>query len=246
MNSSKTKCMILTKQTYRSDKFEFHNTNLECVRSFNYLSFQFSYNGKFRRIIDDRQSKAGKTGNMVLEAIKTDFNVSVKLSLSLFDREICPILLYESAIWSLPNHQNLIYLTNQNEDQRPREIASEFTYNALRRNVPIIYARRVGKTSDAQNRRVLIRLKHYNDVLELIQSLCNGNIVEFQHFRDTKDSAIEMVHKNFLNKSLNISKHASNTWIKTLSSNTQGMGNGHKVLDTTKLWNRELLIKWGT
>ena len=212
-NSSKTKCMILTKQTYRSDKFEFHNTNLECVRSFNYLGFQISYNGKFRRIIDDRVSKAGKTGNMVLQAIKADFNVSVKLPLSLFDKQICSILLYGSAVWSLPNHQNLIYLTNQNEDQRPREIASEFTYNALGRNVPIIFARRVGKTSDAQNRRVLIRLKHYNDVLELIQSPNNGNVVEFQHFHDTKDSAIEMVHKNFLKKSLNISKHASNTCI---------------------------------
>ena len=106
-----------------------------------------------------------------------------------------------------------MYLTNQNKDQRPGEIASEFTYNALGRNVPIIYARRVGKTSDVQNRRVLIRFKHYNDVHEFIQSPSNGNIVEFQHFRDTKDSAMEMVHKNFLKKSLNISKHASNTCI---------------------------------
>ena len=42
-------------------------------KSFNYLGFQISYNGKFRRIIDDRVSKPGKTGNMVLQAIKTDF-----------------------------------------------------------------------------------------------------------------------------------------------------------------------------
>ena len=82
VNSSKTKCMILTKQTYRSDKFEFHNTNLECVRSFNYLGFQISYNGKFRRIIDDRVSKAGKTGNMV-------------------DKRLRPILMY---LWSYHCH----------------------------------------------------------------------------------------------------------------------------------------------
>ena len=113
--------MILTKQTYRSHKFEFHNTNLECVRSFNYLGFQILYNGKFRRIIDIRVSEAGKTGNMVLQAIKTDFDVSVKLSLSLFDKQIFLILLYGRAVWSLPNHQILIYLTNQNEDQRSRE-----------------------------------------------------------------------------------------------------------------------------
>ena len=47
----------------------------------------------------------------------------------------------------------------------------------------------------------------------MIQSPSNGDIVEFQHFYDTKDSAIEMVHKNFLKKSLNINKHASYTCI---------------------------------
>ena len=47
----------------------------------------------------------------------------------------------------------------------------------------------------------------------MIQSPNNGNVVEFQHFHDTKDSAIEMVHKKFLKKSLNISKHASNSCI---------------------------------
>ena len=118
-----------------------------------------------------------------------------------------PVKIYDHIKKDLQHNAKAI------NDLTAREIASEFTYNALGRNVPIIYARRVGKTSDAQNRRVLIQLKHYNDVLELIQSPSNGNVVEFQHFHDTKDSAIEMVHKNFLKKSLNISKHASNTCI---------------------------------
>ena len=116
----------------------------------------------------------------------------------------CSMVIAQPSESDIPNKPN--------EDQRPGEIASEFTYNALGRNVPIIYARRVGKTLVAQNRRVLIRLKHYNDVLELIQSPSNWNIVEFQHFHDS-DSAIEMVHKNFLNKSLNINKHASSTCV---------------------------------
>ena len=93
-------------------------------KTYNCLCFQNWYNGKFGRIINDRVSKDEKTGNMVLQATETDLIVSVKLSLSLFDKQFCLILLYGSEVWSLPNNQNLIYLTNQNEDHRPREISS--------------------------------------------------------------------------------------------------------------------------
>ena len=197
---------------------------------------------------------------MVLQAIKTDFNVSVKLSLSLFNNQICSILLYGSAVWSLPNHQNLIYPTNQNEDQRSREIASEFTtlwgemyqsymhgewarlrmprtdvylfgWNIIMVASPMSLWPLWWPPTGSSMFMVVVMLlicsvlhclysvgnkittTTTNDVLELIQSPSNGDIVEFQHFYDTKDSAIEMVHKNFLKKSLNINKHASYTCI---------------------------------
>ena len=70
VNSSKTKCMILTKHTYRSDKFEFYNTISESVRWFNSLGFQLSYNSKIQRIIDDRMSKAEKTRNIVYKRLR--------------------------------------------------------------------------------------------------------------------------------------------------------------------------------
>ena len=60
----------------------YNGTLLECVKSFNYLGFEISHNGKFSNLINDRVLKAEKTSNMVLQAIRTDKNVSVKLSLS--------------------------------------------------------------------------------------------------------------------------------------------------------------------
>ena len=69
--------MILNKQTYWSDNFEFHNTILELVKSVNFLCFQISYNSNFGHIIGDCVSKAEKMGNMVLQVIKTDSDVSV-------------------------------------------------------------------------------------------------------------------------------------------------------------------------
>ena len=66
----------------------YNGTLLECVKSFNYLGFEISHNGKFSNLINDRVLKAEKTNNMVLQAIRTDKNVSVKLSLFLFAKQI--------------------------------------------------------------------------------------------------------------------------------------------------------------
>ena len=42
-------------------------------------------NGKFWNLIQDRGLKATRMANMILQAIKTNKNVSVKLVISLFD-----------------------------------------------------------------------------------------------------------------------------------------------------------------
>ena len=168
----------------------------------NRLCLQISHDGKFGRIINDRVLKEETT--VFYKRLRQLLMYMWSYHCLHLINKLWPILLYRNAVWSLPNHQNLIYLTKQNEDQRPREIASEFTYSALRRNVPITYARLVGKTSDAENRCVLIRLKHYNDVLGFIQSPNNGTIVEFQHLPDIKDPATELVHKKIPEE---ISKH---------------------------------------
>ena len=66
--------------------------------------------------VQDRILKAIKMSNMVLLAIGHNKNVFVKLALSLFDKQIIPILLYGAAIWSLPDTQNILYLLDQPED----------------------------------------------------------------------------------------------------------------------------------
>ena len=101
--------MVLTKQTYQTERFRYNGTLLECVKSLNYLALEISHNGKFSNLIKDRVLKAAKTSNMVLQAIMTDKNVSVKLSLSLFDKQIYPIFSRGCSIWSLPDTHNFIY-----------------------------------------------------------------------------------------------------------------------------------------
>ena len=114
----KTKAMVLTKQRYKTERFVYYGTLLENVKSFNYLGFEISHNRKFSNLINYRVLKAMKTSNMVLQAIRTDKNVSVKLSLSLFDKQIYHILSYGCSVWSLPDTHNLIYLDALSENQK--------------------------------------------------------------------------------------------------------------------------------
>ena len=103
VNTEKTKTMVLSKQTYTPACFKYGGAPLQAAKNINHLGFVISYNGKYRNLINDRVMKAKMVSNMVLQALSTNKNVSVRLALSLFDKQITPILLYGCPIWSLPD-----------------------------------------------------------------------------------------------------------------------------------------------
>ena len=86
--------MVLSKQTYTPACSKYGGAPLQAAKSINHLGFVISYNGKYRNLINDRVMKANMVSNMVLQALSTNKNVSVRLALSLFDKQITPILLY--------------------------------------------------------------------------------------------------------------------------------------------------------
>ena len=71
--------------------------------------------------ITDRHSKANKKANVILRAINTNNNVNVRLAKSLFDKQIVPILLCGSAIWSILKEHNLLYLEQIYQKTKTRE-----------------------------------------------------------------------------------------------------------------------------
>ena len=126
--------MVLSKKKYLPETFTFGDIPLQASKSINYLGFVISYNGKYRSITHDRIMKATRMSNMVLQAIRNR-NVSVRLALSLFDKQITPILLYGCPVWSLPDSQNLIYLVNQPECTNIRNLVSEAIFDKLGRHI---------------------------------------------------------------------------------------------------------------
>ena len=63
----------------------------------------------------DRVDNASKMAGMVLRGIRITGNVSIKLSLSVFDKQISIIVLYGNTIWTAPQSFNLLHLDNRDE-----------------------------------------------------------------------------------------------------------------------------------
>ena len=158
--------------------------------------------------MSDRINKASKMADMVLRAIRTTGNVSVKLSLSIFDKQISTVVLYGSAIWATPKSYYLLYLDNQDEGVNARSIASHVLYDILHKQVSIKYARRVGKLSPGAKRRVLVSLKYYSDKENLLRQSTHTN--DIRDFKEKDTNVLEKLHMNYAKRTLNLSKYASN------------------------------------
>ena len=86
VNTEKNKTMVLSKNKYLPETFTFGDIPLQASKGINYLGFVISYNRKYRSITHDRIMKTTRMSNMILQAIRTNRNVSVRLALSLFDK----------------------------------------------------------------------------------------------------------------------------------------------------------------
>ena len=189
--------MVLSKRKYKPKCFPYGGEPLQAAKCFNYLGFVVSYNGKFRNLIQDRVLKATRMANMILQTIKTNKNVSVKLAISLFDKQISPILLYGCPIWSPPQWQNLIYVVNQPEETNNREIIIRTTTEKRGRRIPFDYDRRIGRKTQHKNRRILIRLTDYDDKEELLRYVDNSPCL-FENFLSKNEYPYERVHTSFM------------------------------------------------
>ena len=171
------------------------------------------YTGSFSRLITDRINKATRVSHMVLQALRVDQNVSPRLSLSLFDKQIVPILLYGAAVWSAPRTHNFIYLLNQTGSDTTRYLVQNVLNGISDSQIPFVYAKRVGKkpkqgTPDL--RKILIKLQNYKHK----EILLRENKHLFTDYIDNNDSSIQNVHNYFCKRSLNVNEYASTSAVK--------------------------------
>ena len=213
VNVNKTKIMILGKTYSKNDSFKLNGMSLENVKTYQYLGLEISYNGNIKNMITDRIKKAQRVSNMVLQALKTDKNISSSLATSIFEKQIAPILLYGCPIWCLPKHHNLIYIEEQPEQVNTRSITDQVIRNILGHCVPLDYVRRVGKINNGQNRKILVKLKNYEDKEAILRSNSSSYIIS--NFEVNGHTDIHKMHMDFCKKALNVSKFCSISAVST-------------------------------
>ncbi len=117
VNKSKTKCLTMCKGNPKIPTFTFENEILENVTEFKYLGVIIHKNGKFSQAINmikDRISKANRAIHMLKCILGHTNTVSIKLALSLFDKQVEPILLYGSSLWGIPDNNRHVQIKPTN------------------------------------------------------------------------------------------------------------------------------------
>ena len=100
--------MIMSKGTVRnSGVLTFRGHNIDYVTCYKYLGVQLSSNEKFTQMILDRCTKAQKAIFQLRSALSTTYNVSRKLSLAIFDKQIFPVQYCHMAVLSGDNRAML-------------------------------------------------------------------------------------------------------------------------------------------
>ena len=215
VNVDKTKIMVFSNSYDKNVKFHYKGIELTQEKYMIYLGFNIAYNGNIKSVISDRVAKARKVGNMILHAIRTNKNISVSLAMSLFEKQVSPVLLYGCPIWSTPHHGRLMYIENQPEVGNTRSIMNDISLKLLGRKVSFEYAKRVGKkpsnSSQNTNRKILVKLEKYSDKLALLSK--DQADFKLSNFETPCLSDLDKLHLSFCKKSLNMSKYASNTGV---------------------------------
>ena len=209
VNVDKTKTMVFSNKFDSTATFYYNGTALKNVKTMLYLGFNFSYNGNLNSIINDRIDKSKKVAFMVLNALRTNKNVSTSLALSVYEKQIAPVLMYGCSVWAVPRNGNLLYIEDQPEHINTRSKLNEIFNDLFGTTLSFEYAKRVGKYIVGQKRRILIKMSNYEDKQKV---LSHSNLT--YKFSDYEEKCITDTNKtyvDFCKRSLNISKYASNT-----------------------------------
>ena len=103
VNVDKTKVMVMSAGRTAARDITFQGQELQCVNSYKYLGLMISSDGSIRKMIEERVTKAKRASFVLRQALSTSQNVSVNLYMSLFDKQIEPILLYGCPLWGMPS-----------------------------------------------------------------------------------------------------------------------------------------------
>ena len=143
--------------------------------------------------------------NVVLESIRTNTNVSVRLALSFVDKKILKFFSFDFRYGHYPTHRIFV---NQSECTNIRNLVSEPIFDKRSRHIWFAYAHRVGKKIPNTNRHNLYSTQWLYWLSRLV--ICaNKSPYNFENCVVKHENAFEKLHTSFMKRILDISKYAS-------------------------------------
>lgn len=208
INSDKTKYMVFGKS--KAIDLKYRNISIDRVKQYKYLGVIIDDNGKTKYAIDERIQKASRAINMLQGALSTTANVSVDIALSLFDKQIFPILTYGSIYWGMNKTYNKLYINNvPNTIKSIKQLTNFFKVqeHCIKKTRHI----KCNNNTKPNCYRLLITTDNYNSKIHFL----NDRNIETTNIENSYDDhPCEKIHTKFLKYALGINKFASNHAIR--------------------------------
>ena len=199
----KTKCMSFGKNKHT--KVTYDSIKIDEVDNYTYLGTVIHKSCDPKYAIKDRIERASRAVNMIQGALSTQGNINVNVALSLFNKQIIPILTYGSTFWGASECYNKLYLNNI-----PENVTSLLSLQEKLETKSIIAFKRVGRKSNSP-RKIIATTNSLESKLWLLN---NNNIITEDFIKSKFDDKLEMVHTKFCKFVLNTTKFASNHAIR--------------------------------
>ena len=209
VNKAKTKCMTFSSGNVRSKNcMFFDNKPLSQVNSFEYLGIILQSNGKFKQAIAARMAKATRALFMYKQALKTTGNVNTRLTMSIFDKQIIPVLTYGCPIWGLPSTTNYLTITGTNDTRHARQLINTI----CGRSIATTWIRNTSSRGSPSELKVLMNLDNFEDkeIILLSRHKLPTHIAIHDNFLDCDTYTYEKLHTQFCKFVLNIPRQAGN------------------------------------
>ena len=183
----------------------YNNLKVEQVNNYTYLGVNIHKSGDIKYSIDDRIKKASRAMNMLQGALSTNGNINVDIAITLFEKQIIPILTYGSIYWGMSDCFNKIYVSDI-----PENVSTLENLKIKLNNTNILHFKRVG-IKETKPRKLIITMNSYQAKINLL----NQRFVQSEDFsKSIFDSKLEQVQTKFFKFVLNTSKFTSNFAIR--------------------------------
>lgn len=207
VNKDKTKCMIMSIGNPKPQNFIFEDKTLENVNYYKYLGVQVQRNGKYKNAIAQRISKANRAIHVLKQILGYSTPVSAKLAMSLFDKQIVPIILYGSVLWGIPDSNRYIKIQINKLNVKIKSQVQSILNKRMNRDIKINEIKVLRSKGE-----VLVKLNNSQDKIDLIYSnkSYSDNYLITNHDMEEKNN-YESVHKKYCKYVIGVPKFASAT-----------------------------------